>query len=323
MIRTLSIKNQGTYLLLSFLCILLLCLFSIWLRGFQALTTINPFATSDSRSNRNLTILLWYWPFNMPVSLESDVCWDLYRIPRCKLVDQHFLFPSADVVQKLPLNLPRPQGQRWAWLSLESPAHNGNLQHNIFNITIGYRRDVDITVPYGELLPKEAGGHLEEDVPLNKSTLVCWVVSNFQNYQKRAAVYKELRDIVPVKVYGRWSGSALSNEALLPAISQCYFYLAFENSVAKDYITEKLWWNSYKGGAVPVVLGPPISDYKDVAPPNSFIHVDEFASVVRTRSHTETKQQVILYNSLHQHKVYSDLEAWDKANTYKASIGKL
>nr|XP_020461683.1 alpha-(1,3)-fucosyltransferase 7-like [Monopterus albus] len=357
--------TKKTYILLSFLCVLLLCLFNVWLRGFQVLTMINPFAIYDNSSNRNVTILLWYRPFNTPMSLEGDVCWDLYHIPRCRLVDQHFLFPSADVVvfhnrelingqQKLPLDLPRPQGQRWAWMSMESPAHNGNLQQyaNIFNMTISYRRDADITVPYGELLPIEAGGHLEEDVPLNKSTLVCWVVSNFQNYHKRSQVYKELNAVVPVKVYGRWSGTPLSDEVLLPTISQCYFYLAFENSIAKDYITEKLWWNSYKGGAVPVVLGPPISDYKDVAPPNSFIHVDEFASVhvlgkflQKLAEDKETyneyfswKQQwkvkmfsdwrenlckiCVQYNSLPQHKVYSDLEAWDKNNN-TTFIGKL
>nr|XP_020445006.1 alpha-(1,3)-fucosyltransferase 7-like [Monopterus albus] len=195
-----------------------------------------------------MTILVWYWPFNTPMSLEGDVCWDLYHIPRCKLVDQHFLFPSADVVvfhnrelvrgqQKLPLDLPRPQGQTWARMSM-------------------------------------------------------------------------------------------------------------------DYITEKLWRNAYQGGAVPVVLGPPISDYKDVAPPNSFIHVDEFASVRDLRKFLQElakdkksyaeyfswkKQWKVKmfsdwreklckictkYNSLPQHKVYSDLQSWDKNNN-TTSIGKL
>lgn len=231
-------------------------------------------------------------------------------------------------------------------MSLEAPAHNGNLSQyaNIFNMTITYRRDADVTVPYGELLPKKAEGHLAEDVPQNKSFLACWVVSNYRNRHKRSQVYKELNATVPVKVYGRWTKTPLRSSALLPTISRCYFYLAFENSIAKDYITEKLWRNAYQGGAVPVVLGPPLEDYKAVAPPNSFIHVDEFASVKdlakylqqlaedkkryseyftwkrqwKVKLSIDWRERVCKicsqYNSLPQEKIYSDLEAWVKAN---------
>lgn len=344
-------------LLLSSLCVLLLCLLNEWPRGFQGLTAVSPSMLTNCSSSRNVTVLLWHWPFCRPLSLRGDVCWDLYRIPRCKLVDQRSFFNSADVVvfhnreliqgrQKLPIDLPRPQGQRWAWMSLEAPSHDGNLRPyaNIFNMTITYRRDADISIPYGELLPRKAEEHLVEDRPLNKSALVCWVVSNYRSQHKRSRVYKELRAIVPVKVYGRWTKTPLSSKALLPTISHCYFYLAFENSAAKDYITEKLWRNAYQGGAVPVVLGPPISDYKAVAPPNSFIHLGEFASVKelgtylqelaedkkrygeyfdwkhqwKVELHMNWKERLCKicsqYNSLPQQKVYSDLHAWVNAN---------
>uniref|UniRef100_A0A3B5A8N4 Fucosyltransferase n=1 Tax=Stegastes partitus TaxID=144197 RepID=A0A3B5A8N4_9TELE len=301
----------------------------------------------------NVTVLLWYWPFSRSMSLKGDVCWDLYRIPRCNLVDQRSLFPSADVVvfhnrelverrQKLPLDRPRPRGQRWAWMSLEAPAYNGNLHRftDVFNMTITYRRDADVPVPYGSLLPKEAEGRLVEDDPQNKTSLVCWVVSNYRSHHKRSRVFKELNATVPVKVYGRWTKTPLTSAALLPTISRCYFYLAFENSVAKDYITEKLWRNAYQGGAVPVVLGASASDYKAVAPPHSFIHVDEFASVKemgkylqelaedkkryaeyftwkqqwKVKVYTDWRERLCKicsqFSSLPQHKVYSDLEAW-------------
>ncbi|KAI9524779.1 hypothetical protein NQZ68_014314 [Dissostichus eleginoides] len=336
-------------LLLSFLCVLPLCLLNGWWRRFPAQTVINP------SSFRNITILLWHWPYGRSSSLKGDTCWDLYRIPRCRLVDQRSLFPSADVVvfhntelalgrQKLPLDLPRPQGQRWAWMSLEAPLHNEKLHQyaNIFNMTISYRRDADVTVPYGQLLPKEAEGHLVDNVPLNKSSLACWVVSNYRKHHKRSKVYQELTAVVSVNVYGRWTKTPLSPNALLPTISRCFFYLAFENSISKDYITEKLWRNAYQGGAVPVVLGPPLGDYKSVAPPNSFIHVDEFASVKdlgeylqqlaedkkRYSEYFTWKHQWTVkfykdwrerlckicshYNSLPQEKVYSNLEAWVK-----------
>uniref|UniRef100_A0AAQ5ZU62 Fucosyltransferase n=1 Tax=Amphiprion ocellaris TaxID=80972 RepID=A0AAQ5ZU62_AMPOC len=338
-------------LLLSILCILLLCIFNGWSRTLR----VNPSAFSSSR---NVTILLWHYPFNRSASLKGDACWDMYHIPHCRLVDQHSMFSSADVVvfhnreliqgsQKLPTDQPRPRGQRWAWMTLEAPPHNGNLYPfaNIFNMTITYRRDADITVPYGELLPKEDEGRLVEDNLQEKTTLICWVVSNYKSHHKRSQVYSELNAIVPVKVYGRWIQTPLDSSALLPTISHCYFYLAFENSVSKDYITEKLWYNAYESGAVPVVLGAPLSDYKAVAPPHSFIHVDEFASVrelanylqelakdkkryaeyLTWKQHWKVKQNrdwterlckiCAEFDSLPQYKVYSDLEAWDKTTS--------
>ena len=33
------------------------------------------------------------------------------------------------------------------------------------------------------------------------------------------------------------------------------FYLAFKNSLCKDYITEKYWKNTLQNGLVPIVLG--------------------------------------------------------------------
>ncbi|XP_019964206.1 alpha-(1,3)-fucosyltransferase 7 isoform X2 [Paralichthys olivaceus] len=353
---TLKMKR---FILIPILCVLMLCLYNIWLGGLDDLTANSSSSSrsccsnSSNSSNRTVTILMWYWPFDMHYNLKGDVCWDLYRIPRCRLVDKRTLFSSADVVvfhnrelmqgrQKLPLALPRPQLQRWAWMSLESPVHNGNLHQyaNIFNMTITYRRDSDVTVPYGELLPKETRGHLVTNNLQNKSTLVCWVVSNYQKHHKRSQVYSKLNAAVPVKVYGQWTKTLLSSADLLPTISRCYFYLAFENSVSKDYITEKLWKNAYQGGAVPVVLGPPLSDYKAVAPPKSFIHVDEFASVKelakylqelakdkkrygeyftwkqewKVRLYTDWRERLcsicLKYHSLPQQKVYSDLTAW-------------
>ncbi|XP_056289213.1 alpha-(1,3)-fucosyltransferase 7 [Pseudoliparis swirei] len=351
------LSSRKMRLLLSFLCVLPLCLFNGWPRGFQALRAINLFTFRNGSTSRNVTILLWHWPFRRPFSLKGDVCWDLYRIPRCRLVAQRSLFPSADVVvfhnrelalghHKLPLNLSRPQGQRWAWMCLEAPTHNDKLWQyaNIFNMTVTYRRDADIPIPYGELLPEETEGHLVEEVPVNKSFLVCWVVSHYRSHHRRSKVYKELNAAVPVKVYGRWTKSPLSSKALLPTISRCYFYLALENSVSKDYITEKLWRNAFQGGAVPVVLGPPLDDYKAVALPHSFIHVDEFASVKdlgkylqelagdekryneyftwkrqwKVKLYTDWRERLCKicsqYNNLPQEKVYSNLEAWANAN---------
>ena len=56
------------------------------------------------------------------------------------------------------------------------------------------------------------------------------------------------------------------------------FYLAFENSNCAEYITEKFWFNALEHDTVPIVMGAPRSHYQRLAPPTSFIHVDDFPS---------------------------------------------
>ena len=54
------------------------------------------------------------------------------------------------------------------------------------------------------------------------------------------------------------------------------FYLAFENSNCKDYISEKFYINGLRHNILPIVMGPSHEDYTAVAPPHSFLHVDQF-----------------------------------------------
>ncbi|XP_055730145.1 alpha-(1,3)-fucosyltransferase 7 [Salvelinus fontinalis] len=311
----------------------------------------------NSDRSHNITILLWHWPFGPSYNLEGDVCWNQYRIPDCRLVDQRALYPSADLVvfhhrelmngqERLPLHLHRPRHQKWVWLSLESPDNSRYLKpfNNVFNWTMSYHHDADITMPYGKLLPKDCDtgndSSTEDIIPKNKSILACWVVSHHEPQHRRSLVYKSLKRSIPVEVYGRLRGRVLASSDLLPTISSCYFYLSFENSISKDYITEKLWRNAYQAGAVPVVLGPPPDDYIAVAPPNSFIHVEDFPSTkelgnylrqlqldkeryagyfawrhsYQVKVYTDWRERLCSicpqYHSLPAQKVYHDLEAW-------------
>ncbi|XP_062398620.1 alpha-(1,3)-fucosyltransferase 7-like isoform X1 [Sardina pilchardus] len=243
---------------------------------------------------KNTVIVLWYWPFGGSVTLADNYCMDNYGIPNCDVVGNQSWFPKADLVvfhnrelvngqRRLPLNLPRPKTQKWVWLSLESPPHNGNMRPlaGLFNYTMCYRRDSDIYAPYGWLVPSKApnGTTVEDFIPKGKTALACWVVSNYQARHKRTQVYNKLKNVIPVDVYGGARNKRISADSLLPTVSRYYFYLSFENSIATDYITEKVWKNAFKGGAIPVVLGPSRKQYEAVLPKNSFIHVDDFSTV--------------------------------------------
>ncbi|XP_063052148.1 alpha-(1,3)-fucosyltransferase 7-like [Engraulis encrasicolus] len=241
------------------------------------------------------TVLIWYWAFGFNQGISPNVCKERFGIPNCMLSDDRSLFPKADFIifhnrelitgqQRLPLQLPRPPNQGWVWFSIESPPHNGNLRPfaGMFNYTMSYRRDADFFMPYGWLAPRLVGPGMtvEDFIPKEKSHLACWIVSNYADHHRRTQVYNRLKQVINVEVYGGGAvnGRRVASEDLLPTISHCYFYLAFENSEFQDYITEKLWKNAFIGGAVPVVLGPPRKNYEAMIPKDSFIHVDDFES---------------------------------------------
>ncbi|NWS42741.1 FUT6 fucosyltransferase, partial [Probosciger aterrimus] len=233
---------------------------------------------------RRVTILLWKWPFGQHFGFIN--CTMLYSTPNCHITINRSWSQKADAVimhhrdvcrdTKGLFQLPRLPSQRWIWFNLESPSHSPNLRtmDNLFNLTMSYRRDSDIFTPYGELQL------LNQPQPLSipaKTKLVAWVVSNWRADSHRVKYYKELKKHISVDVYGQHH-LPLPQEKLLPTMSQYNFYLAFENSQHEDYITEKLWRNALSSGTVPVVLGPPRANYERFLPPDSFIHVDDFAS---------------------------------------------
>lgn len=233
-----------------------------------------------------ITILVWHWPFaTQPPELSSDTC-ARYGVVRCRLTTDRSLLASADAVvfhhrelqsrrARLPL-AQRPRGQPWVWASMESPSHTRGLGRlrGIFNWVLSYRRDSDIFVPYGCLEPREGPA---PPLPA-KSGVAVWVVSNFQRRQRRAQLYQQLAPHLPVDVFGRASRQPLCADCLLPTVARYLFYLSFENSQHRDYITEKFWQNALAAGTLPVVLGPPRATYEAFAPPDAFVHVDDFGS---------------------------------------------
>ena len=77
-----------------------------------------------------------------------------------------------------------------------------------------------------------------------------------------------------------WKSKSMENgkRVITPGkLARYKFYLAFENSVhCTDYVSEKLWRNSLGQGLVPVVYGSHPADVKAMAPPNSYIHAEDF-----------------------------------------------
>ncbi|KAM9687568.1 3-galactosyl-N-acetylglucosaminide 4-alpha-L-fucosyltransferase FUT3-like [Trichechus inunguis] len=289
---------------LLFQLLLALCLFSYLRVSPGKPPTVEPLAQSANESSQfthhhpSLVVLLWTWPFNVPVHLSR--CSRLRPgMADCQLTANRGVYWQADAVivhhwdimsrpwAQLPPS-PRPPGQRWVWFSLESPSHCQQLKalDGYFNLTMSYRSDSDIFTPYGWLepwpgQPADALANLSA-----KTKLVAWVVSNWNVNSVRVRYYQQLQPHLKVDVYGR-SHQPLPPATMMEVLAQYKFYLAFENSVHPDYITEKLWKNALQAWAVPVVLGPSRSNYERFLPPDAFIHVDDFPSPQALAQHLQ------------------------------------
>ncbi|CAJ1065365.1 alpha-(1%2C3)-fucosyltransferase 4-like [Xyrichtys novacula] len=254
----------------------------------------------DSAETRAVTLLIWTHPFGRYRRLPD--CLALHQIEKCTLTDDWSAYLEADAViihhrevasgtVFLPPE-PRPGAQKWIWMNYESPAHTPGLGRfdGVFNLTLSYRTDSDIFLPYGYLVPIRHTTrrnrfaqplHAPSRSQLLRPRLLAWVISNWSESHARVAFYHQLRQYVKVDVFGR-AGHPIPEDngsgSVVRMLGQYQFYLALENSQHTDYITEKLW-NAVRAGSIPVVLGPSRQNYERFMPPEAFIHVDDFPTV--------------------------------------------
>jgi len=89
----------------------------------------------------------------------------------------------------------------------------------------------------------------------------------------------ELRRFIDLDVYGgcgRLKCPLSATELCLDMLERRYFfYLAFENSLCVDYVTEK-YWGTLRRDVVGVVLGT--ADYSQLVPPGVHLDVRDFRS---------------------------------------------
>lgn len=285
-----SPRQKYTFTCLGVVCLMVFVVLSL----NDAERVINPQPSVQVPNGNSVVILLlWFHPFGQKTTLSD--CLEDFQIGGCRLTDDRraygeaeaVIFHHRDIVTATSLpRQPRPGAQKWIWMNYESPTNTPGLAHfeGIFNLTLTYRMDSDVCLPYGFLMSSWLGStsqnldqYLRTPSPsdLLRPRLLAWVVSNWSAAHRRVAFFKQLQRYVHVDVYGRvgrpFAGSVVE------LLREYQFYLALENSQHADYITEKLW-NPIEAGAIPVVLGPTRKNYERFLPPEAFIHVDDFAS---------------------------------------------
>nr|CDJ81946.1 Glycosyl transferase domain containing protein [Haemonchus contortus] len=228
----------------------------------------------------------------------------------CHLInrqEQHFYQRnvSAYVIHGRNMNssdLPRATpNQLKVFMLMESPHHTGSaiyqVPRNFFNATMTYRRDSRYFLPYGQFVPLTPQDKEREDVAVSEQKVLDALkrktrgslifVSNCNTRSKREHVIKQLGQFTDVTVRGACQKQLSSdNSTELICKSDCdddsliathRFYISFENSLCKDYITEK-FYKRISQLLVPVVMRRKLYEGTDI-PPDSFIALDDFESV--------------------------------------------
>jgi hypothetical protein len=130
----------------------------------------------------------------------------------------------------------------------------------LFDLNISYHQDADVVTSYVHPQYKEL---LRTPLkPKTPGNLVAFFASNYNERSGRTRYVKELLKYLDVHCYGK----CLRNRRLpkeqdhrkgkCDTLSTYKFDLAFENAIAKDYVTEK-FYDPLVAGCVPVYLGAP------------------------------------------------------------------
>ncbi|XP_026332091.1 glycoprotein 3-alpha-L-fucosyltransferase A-like isoform X1 [Hyposmocoma kahamanoa] len=247
--------------------------------------------SSDVLLNKTILLANEYSTWNVH-SGQTEFVQNKCPVDRCILTMNSDESGTADAIlfneYHTTLNARRPPNQIWILYYLESIyavqfCQTSPLQ--VFNWTASYRRDSDIVTPYERWVyynPKITQKELDRNYAANKTRKVAWFVSNCHTRNRRYEYALQLARHISVDIYG-WCGpnkyGCLRNDPnCWKMLNEHYkFYLAFENTNSKDYITEKFFVNGLQHDVLPVVMGARQADYAAVAPHNSYVHVDEFA----------------------------------------------
>ncbi|KAK2138336.1 hypothetical protein LSH36_3293g00016 [Paralvinella palmiformis] len=152
------------------------------------------------------------------------------------------------------------------------------------NITVSYRLDSFIYWPYASTVLKTTDDSpykpLSESELANKTIPIAWMVSSCtKSSTVRSEYVKELRKYIRVDIYGKcgnYSCPKREEKECMELLDEKYkFYLAFENSICDDYITEKSF-RTLNYNLIPVVMGG--GNYTRDLPPHSFIDTRKFSS---------------------------------------------
>jgi len=211
--------------------------------------------------------------------------------PGCEFIYDRSRWQEADAVvfhipQLAKSRFPprKLENQLWIGWCMESETNYPILARRselgaVFDLWMTYQKDSDIWCPY---FSKRIIVSLQsEPSPKTASSPAVALISSRFDESGRAGLLEALMREMPIDSYGkihrnRSEAIERTGEAKRALISRYKFTLAFENSICKDYVTEK-FFDPLRAGSVPVYLGAP--NVEEFAPgDNCYIDATRFDS---------------------------------------------
>ncbi len=195
-------------------------------------------------------------------------------------------------------DFPPRKSRPWILMSMESDSNYPALKNPLvlcrFDLLMTYRMDADIPCiypnrhQYGDFMdppPTRRGpsaGALSVYIASNPVEHRDRYVAELMRYSRVDSLGSCLRNSdVDGFVQGGWSDGAWGS--LMSVLPRYKFYLAFENSIAADYVTERIF-HALVRGVVPVYRGAP--NVKEFMPDeNALIDVADFSTARELAEH--------------------------------------
>ncbi|KAK6195179.1 hypothetical protein SNE40_000656 [Patella caerulea] len=242
---------------------------------------------NKSRSDKKRRITIhWY---NRPSGISSQSLKKLFSACNnyclyTEDINSDILIFDGDTLDGNP-PVRRDSKQVWVFREMESPDITFSHQwlkpswQNKFNRTFTYRVDSDQFTPYGFYrLRKEPLKKNITAIMKLKSKLVSIFSSNCGVPSQREKYINLLRKYIPVDFYGRCGNLTCkkSHDCFISNAKIYKFYLSFENSLCKDYVSEK-FFRPESLDIVAVTRGG--ANYSKIAPAKTYIDTSDFKSV--------------------------------------------
>ena len=287
------------FVVLSLLCALYICFITLN-------SLISEMKTYYMKRNAKKTILFWTTWFQKSgwgdlkngqkeiIKQCSHLC-SLHTDQKDPLSYDALVFHGYDKHSPPKQRLPN---QIYILLIHESPYFSAKYfmkDNSFYNWTASYSPKSRIWIPYWDFsnitnyrtncsLPTAVSKM--SFIPSSNDTTVAWIVSSCKTYSKRERYVHVLKQHIKIDIFGRCGkychyvkdGLHRACYSKIAKAGKYKFYLSFENSVCRSYITEKAQ-NALLTGMVPIVYGGlDGSDYLKMFPPYSFIDVRNFQS---------------------------------------------
>lgn len=208
----------------------------------------------------------------------------------------------------IPMPEFRTPNQVWIFLSIEPMnTMRVTMKPFAFNWTVSHRRESTIYYPFTNRFrktPDEIRNSKSDTIPtknyfLHKTKFAATMISNCDDDARRYKTIRELKRFVQIDEFGDCSGKVICEYRKSPnECKELYdykFYLAFDNSFCRDYVSEKFWL-TFDRGQIPVIAAPKYN--LEMLPPNSYLNVFDFPSIEDlAKRMIEIANNETLYNS--------------------------